>query len=478
MKPQLCIGLALSLLVVACGGEPAIPEGAPRGGESAIPEGAPRRIVLVTLDTQRTDNMSAYGYPIQTTPFFDSLAEQGVLFQRAYSHSATTKPSHASIFTSLYVMQHGVKSNALVLDEAFQTLAEMLSDAGYRTGAFVSVDAPLGGNLDQGFATWDQFQATIEPGLPRQYRPAAETVNAAVAWLATTDPSEKIFLWVHVYDPHRPMQPPQEHLDRVNAMIRQLGVEAYDAMLTDRGIPTKRNSLYNEVIKYDAEVLYADTEISRLFTRMQEAGLGDSAMWIITGDHGQGLGAHNWFGHSRQIYNAQLHVPLLFWFSGRTEGAVVADRIVEHVDLLPTIAEIVGTRPAQILPIQGRSLVPCLQGNRARDPKWFALSERSRYADGHPRHQLLNNYEPGRRYALQNLRFKYLLFTEGEDEFYDLEADPYEMNNLIESPEVAGDRDQMLGVLLEMLRRLPSGRQVEGVSPEDIGRLRALGYIQ
>jgi arylsulfatase A-like enzyme len=261
-------------------------------------ERPPSRVVLVTLDTLRADHMSAYGHPIQTTPFLDSLAQQGLLFRHAFSQSATTKPSHASIFTSLYATQHGVEQDGVVLDRSFQTLAEMLSDHGFRTAAFVSIDAPLGGNLDQGFETWDQFQPPPSQRHLGLYRPARETVDAATKWLETVDPSERFFLWVHVYDPHRPMSPPREHLDRVNRMIDEIGQDEYTATLEERGIPSNPD-IQAEIAEYDAEILYVDTEIERLFSDVQAAGLGEDAMWIITGDHGQGLGAHEWFGHSK-----------------------------------------------------------------------------------------------------------------------------------------------------------------------------------
>ena len=464
MKPRIWICLALWLLVVGC------------TSELDVTVDPPQRIVLVTLDTLRADHMSAYGHPIQTTPFFDSLAEEGVLFRRAYSHSATTKPSHSSIFTSLYVMQHRVESNTLVLDDAYTTLAEMLSDVGFKTAAFVSVDAPLSGNLNQGFAKWDQFRKNKKLEQKGQYRPAGETVDAALEWLETIDPSDKVFLWIHLYDPHRPMKSPQGHLNRVHQMIDEIGVERYDAVLTGRGIPTDQRT-YTQVLEYDAEVLYADTEVERLFNQMREAGMGEDAMWILTGDHGQGLGAHEWFGHSKQIYNAQLHVPLLIWLSD-SRHPIEVNRIVEHVDLLPTVAELVGMTTEQVMPIQGGSLVPYLNGGSPSDPKRFAFAERSRYAKAKPTRRGKGNYEPGSRYALQDKRFKYQLFTEGEDEFYDLDADPYEMNNLIGVEELANDREPMLEALQELIRTLPTGVEAQTVSPEEIERLRALGYIQ
>jgi arylsulfatase A-like enzyme len=154
------------------------------------------------------------------------------------------------------------------------------------------------------------------------------------------------------------------------------------------------------------------------------------------------------------------------------------NEIVEHVDLLPTVAELVGATIEQITPIQGRSLVPYLNGGRLSDPKQYAFAERSRYAEANERQRKRANYESGSRHALQDLRFKYQLFTEGRDEFYDLEADPNELNNLIDAAEHAKDREPMLEELLELIQTLPRGPEAQAVSLEEIERLRALGYIQ
>lgn len=457
--------MAATLALSACG--PPQPE---------IP--APRRIVLVTIDTLRGDHVSAYGYPLAITPFFDRLAADSVRFARTYSHSATTKPSHSSMFTSLYPMQHGVQNNGLVLDGEFQTLAEMLASSGYRTAGFVSTDAPLGGNVNQGFDTWDQFVADPdEQNFRSQYRPAAETVDRAIEWLGSVTADDPFFLWVHVYDPHRPLQPPAEYRQRVEAMLAEYGDEPFRQWMETRGIPLRRDRNYEDALDYAAEILYADAQIGRLYETMQGAGLDDGALWIITADHGQGLGAHDWFGHSKQIYQAQIAVPLLIHYEGLAP-AVVADRIVEHVDLLPTLAELTGLTPSQILPIQGKSLVPLLRGERRMDAKWFAFAERSRYVDASADRQERGNYEPGSRYSLQDLEYKYLLFTDGDDEFYDLRTDPDELVNLIDDPQYADRRQQMLDALLQLIQALPSDRQAQTVTPEEIERLRALGYIQ
>lgn len=448
------------------------------GAPTELPR-EPDRVVLVTIDTLRADHLPGYGHPLATAPFLSGLAEEGVSFHRAYAHSATTKPSHSSMFTSLYPLQHGVQSNGLVLDDEFVTMAEMFQAAGYRTAAFVSTDAPLGGNVNQGFETWDQHQANLDvEGGRKQYRQAKETIDAALAWLEDVGAEEDFFLWIHFYDPHKPIQPPEDAVLRVQQMIEGVGEETYRQELLSRGVPADTERGFEDATLYDAEIVYVDEQLSRLHDAFGLRGLLEDSLWVVTSDHGQGLGAHDWFGHSKQIYNAQLWVPLLFWWEGNTTPLHVRDRIAEHVDLLPTIAEIVGLEDRQIMPIQGRSLVPLLRGERVRDPKWFAFAERSRYADAGPQQQERGNYERGSRYALQDLEFKYILFTAGEDEFYRIAEDPDEKNNLIDDPEHADQREQMLAVLLQMVETMPKGREAQSVSEDEIERLRALGYIQ
>ncbi len=462
--------MALAGLVAAC--------------SASTPEMAvPQRLVLITVDTLRADHMSSFGYPIATTPFLDRLAAEGTLFTRAYAHSATTKPSHASLFTSLYPVQHRVQNNGLVLDEEFETMAELLGAAGYTTAAFVSTDAALGGNVGQGFEVWDQHRVDRQTeGGRKLYRAAGDTVDRALAWVdeAVADGRERFFLWVHVYDPHKPLQPPYEVLEEVEGMIAEYGEQAYRDLLASRGIPAvdEDSVVRNDVAAYDAEIMYADRQLARLFAHFDATGLNDEALWIVTSDHGQGLGAHDWFGHSKQIYNAQLWVPLLFWSADGAVGIRVHQRVVQHVDVLPTVAAIFELTPNQIMPTQGRSLTQYLGGGRPRDAGWFAFAERSYYEDASMRRQQRGNYEPGERYAVQDIEYKYLLYEEGDDEFYDLRSDPYELVNLIAAPELADRRDQMRDVLATLLENMPSERQARTVSPEDIARLRDLGYLQ
>ena len=443
----------------------------------------PRHLVLVTLDTTRADHLSALGYDLETSPWLAELAQEGISFGRAYAQSATTKPSHATLFTSLYPLQHGVQNNALVLEDRFVTMAEVLAAAGFQTAAFVSADAPLGGNLRQGFEVWDEPDGedlTNDKG-GKAYRSAGVTIDRAIEWLQSAHSAhEELFLWVHVYDAHKPLDPPEGPRQRIAELVQRRGEDAHKATLEAQGIPaTSHDGWYKQTLEYDAEILHADSQLRRLFEHMDAAGLTDEALWIVAADHGEGLGSHGRWGHSVHVYNAQLHVPLVFWFGG---GAVAAgsidDAVVELTDVLPTVVEIFQLVAVdQILPMQGRSLVPYLRGSRPRQRRVFAYSERSRYL-GTRQRTAKGNYEAGSRYAFQDLEYKYLLFTEGPDELYDLRTDPAERVDLIDDPAHGDVRDQLKDLLAELVATTETGATPASVSEAEVERLRALGYIQ
>ena len=230
--------------------------------------------------------------------------------------------------------------------------------------------------------------------------------------------------------------------------------------------------MLKQIHRYDAEIMNVDEQIARLFSAYEGLGLGPRTLWIITSDHGQGLANHNWFGHHEQIYNTQLHVPLIFYFSedlGRV--GQVDDYLVEHVDMPATILDALGLDlSGQVEPPQGRSLVPLLLGDEGYEPKEYVLAERRRSLRPAP------DREPGERYALQSLQYKYFWFTEGEDEFYDIRVDPYEMNNLIDEPNEL--KDEMRATLQQVVQGLSSDVVAPIVDEDTLKRLRALGYIQ
>jgi arylsulfatase A-like enzyme len=464
---------ATALVIFACGrsaDEPAEDLAAQSGPRPVPPV---QRVVLVTIDTLRADHLSTYGYPIDTAPFLDSLADESVVFTRAFAHSSTTRPSHASILTALYPLQHRVQNNTDILDESFLTLAELLHGRGFRTAAFVSSISVHGeSNLGQGF---EIFEGPTEHVWKRDkrkapYRRADETTDLAIRWLESQATRGEFFLWVHYFDPHRPHQPPERHLDAVLPRDANEREDHVEFLETQHRLDVSTVKL-DDIFEYDAEIRFVDAELERLYRALDDRGLNDGAMWIITSDHGQGLGNHGWFGHHKNIYNEQIRAPLVVHFPGHPRRDRV-DEIVEHVDIVVTLADLLGADlDAQPAPIQGRSLVPLLRGEATGRHREYAFGERRRSDVVVKRSQ-----EPGERYSLQNREYKYLWFSEGPDEFYRLTDDPYETRDLIDDDSLPS-KDRLRETLLDLVTALRAEGEAEVVSDEVRERLKALGYV-
>jgi arylsulfatase A-like enzyme len=439
-----------------------------------------QRVVLVTLDTLRADHLGPYGYPRATSPFLDELASRGVVFERAYAPMATTAPSHASIFTSLYPLEHGVVSNGRRLGASFPTLAQRLRTAGFRTAGFVSTHAhwrPL--DLDRGFETFD--------ARPREsgevYRTADRTVDAALEWVSGCSDCERLLLFVHLFDAHAPLRPPERHLDVFRSAAPGDRLEHAEFLEASHRVPI---AFYGEdpgrmlfiMDRYDAEVRFVDEQLRRLYEGLASRGLADATLWVVTADHGEGLGNHRWMGHG-QAYEESLRVPLIFHApDGRLASRRVAS-IVEHVDLLPTVLALVEGVEASDDPISGRSLVPLLRGEPPRAPR-AAFGQRGAI----PREdevRRLPQEDPGdldgQQFALTEARWKLLQHTAGPDRLYDLASDPYESRDLLaegEAPQAERLRRALDERLRSLRRTTPLAPEVDSETAEE---LRALGYV-
>ena len=443
------------------------------------------RIIFVTIDTLRADHLGCYGYPRDTSPFLDELAEGGILFRNAVAHMSTTVPSHASMFTSLYPLQHNVLRNRTKLDDSLPTMAEALGTQGYRTAAFVSFWSfgPSASNLSQGFETFDDDETTKSESKTQRYRTADRTIDAAIEWVDQRRPPDRFFLWVHLFDPHTPYL-------RRGAVLRKLKDRGETDSLAeflvgdhhvDLGIyGGDRKRMLETMDLYDSEILFADTQLRRLYERLHEKELDSHTLWIVTADHGEGLGNHRWRGHGKHIYNEQIRIPLLFNFSSGARARSSVEETVEHVDLVPTVLELLGGEAFR--DGEGVSLVPLLSGARnTHHITKYAFTQRRPFdADQRPARIVpqATQYEDGEKYSLQTDEYKYIYRTKGSDEFYDLKKDPYEVNNLIGSNTKA--ERTLRAEILARLRRLQqaSGEVIEFVDEKALEQLRSLGYIE
>jgi choline-sulfatase len=400
--------------------------GCAREAEPTAASGA-ERFVLVTIDTLRADHVGSYGAAGATTPALDALAERGTRFETAIAPTPLTLPSHATLFTALDPPEHGVRGNgSFRLRDDLPTLAERMKAGGFATAAFVSafvLDRRFG--VARGFDHYDDrvgVQA-LEAGVAS--RPADQTVDAALAWLAESP--ERFFLWLHLYDPHAPYEAP----------------EAYQAR--HLGQP------------YDAEIAFADAELGRLLAAL-ESRFPSGTVVLATSDHGESLGEHGEPTHAFTVYDATQRVPLLLAGPGVPAGAVVP-ALVRLADVAPTLLEL-GGLPA-LGATTGRSLLPLVRSEAEAAPRvaWVETLATQLDFGWSP---LLGVRTPSHKYV-----------RAPRPELYALAADPGETRNLAaEQPELARELDGLVEV-----RAAAAAAPRPIVDPEVSEQLRALGYV-
>jgi len=437
-----------------------------------------RRVILVTIDTLRADHLGCYGYLRGTSPFIDRLAKNGWRFRNALSCSSHTAPSHASIFTSLYPVQHKVLLNGQVLQDPLTTMAEYFRDRGFSTAAFSGVGFLEG--LGSGFQHFSS--GTTDPADWKNYRPADKTVSEAIKWTDTEYDGGDLFLWIHLYDPHFPYGAPAVHRRRMSIRTPQEKSLLSYYLRHAHGVSSEYRTYAGNVIdivpEYDAEVLFVDSEIRRLYQHLSNTNMQKNSLWIITSDHGEAFGEHKYYGHGKHIYQEQIHVPLIFHFASEWKRkSVEISSLVSTVDILPTLADLISPpREEEAQYWQGVSLTSVFDGKSQMSFREFSFAERRPKAKG-PTDTA--DWELDPVYTLLNHRFKYIFHGHGKDEFFDLEKDPLERRNLVGNK--LEDEERLRKKLEASYRRfvmvLPE-LQPTSVDKRHLEELKALGYIQ
>jgi len=429
-------------------------------------------VLLVVIDTLRSDYCSCYGFPADTTPNMDALALQGVRFENVYSPMPTTTPAHASLFTARPPLIHGVLKNGHVLPSSASTLAEILKGAGYETAAFVSA-FPVKGRFGfaQGFDVYDDDFTGADSSfrdagmtMPGEKgncdRRAHETTKKALEWLRGREGDRPFFLWVHTYDPHFPYNPPPEYADR---------------FLPAGGGLSQKASVDG---LYCGEVLFADTELGRLVAELDRTVAGEDLLVIVTSDHGEGLLQHDWMGHGLLLYEEAVRVPLVMRWPGVIEPGAVVEEPVELTDVAPTILSLLEIDAQELEPL-GR---PLLAGGSGEEPEPGGRSVGSNRAVFLQRRSYETEMDKGRvvkgdKFALLWKNWKYIEAAEEETrELYDLARDPGELDNVIEKhPQRAEEMARALKSMIDSLAAMASGKE-QVISEEDAERLRTIGY--
>jgi tetratricopeptide (TPR) repeat protein len=372
-------------------------------------------IVLISIDTLRADHLHAYGDRAIATPNIDALARDGVMYRNAWSHCPLTLPSHLSILTGLLPPQHGVRDNAGYHFDgnAHPTLASLLHARGYATGAAVSayvLRASTGANA--GFDDYDDAIGVVDGApLGALQRPGGKTEAIAERWIDAHQ-STPFFYFLHLYEPHTPYQP-----------------------------------------TYDADIAASDAILGTLIAHLKRRGLYDSALIILTSDHGEGLMDHGEAEHGVFLYREDLHVPLILKLPHLAKRGTI-DSLAQLIDIAPTVLDAAGIAP--LAAMHGVSLLTAA-----------TTDTRTSYAESfYPRIHL------GWSELRSVVRGALHVIDAPKPEVYDLRADAAERNNVI-------DRERRAYTELRDVARATSGSfgTPERVDPEEAKKLAALGYV-
>lgn len=305
-------------------------------------------VFLITIDTLRADHVHCYGYNQIQTPALDGLASGGIRFTQAFTPSPITTPSHTSILTGLLPTAHGVTDFGIPLASSHITLAELLKEKGYQTAAFIGAivldSKSFAPGLDRGFDFYDNFPENASPASrwERVERRGMDVVAHAEQWLNDHSRGSH-FVWVHLYDPHDPYEPPAP---------------------------------YSEMYKnhlYDGEIAYADAAVGNFLDYLKRQNWYQNAIVIVVSDHGEGLGEHRENTHGFFLYDSTTHVPLIVKLPAGQDAGKVIEAQVRTTDILSTVLDLLALQSPPKL--DGQSLKPYLDGNHTIDRTSFGETD-------------------------------------------------------------------------------------------------------
>lgn len=395
-------------------------------------------VLLITIDTLRADHIGAYGAKQAVTPTIDSLARDGIMFERAYSQVPLTLASHTSLLTGTYPFYNGVQDfTGEPLRPDVRSVAQALRENGYDTGAIVSsyvLDRSWG--LNRGFDSYyDVFKGSSflenDPGLVE--RKAGASVDEALRWLRQAH-AKPFFLWLHLYDPHSGYDPPEPFRTRFAQA------------------------------PYDGEIAYCDNQLNRVLTYLKQRGLYNRMLIVLASDHGESLGEHGEKEHGFFVYHSTLHVPLIVkpalvagfkphHFSGPVQIMAIAPTILDAVKLHDPIEKQFETSSLLAL------------GSANGSDEVYSESFYSFSSFG---------WSPLR--TINNSTYQYV--EAPKPELYDLRTDPGEANNIVSQQ--AAVASVLKSKLDERVRQHAPKETSSGSSqldPAAIEKLRALGYM-
>lgn len=457
--------------------------GACAGGVS----GEHPNVLLISIDTLRSDHLGCYGYERATAPSIDRLAQEGVLFENHISSSSWTLPAHASMFTGLSDSVHGcLDAQGTALAPAFTTLAEYFGRGGYDTAGFFAgpyLDPAFG--LGQGFDLYQNCTSYQEltRNVPREDWAVGKDVmqashkditnervyGAVRSWFdgrRQTRARAPFFAFVHMWDVHFDFTPPAPYDTMFDPDYEGdiTGENFFFDPRIDASLPERDKE--HLLALYDGEIRWTDTFVGRLLADLEEAGLSDDTVVVVTSDHGTEFFEHGAKAHRTTLFDELIHIPLVIRFPKALPAGRRVSAQTRMIDLVPTLLELCGLPPAE--GAMGKSLVPLARG-QVTDLGEPAISEL------HSMGRDLRSVRSDSAKRIDNL-------VRGSQVWYDLATDPGEHSALRppdpggEGARIAAEFDEAVDRLEQAVEERPAAAVSPDVSPEVERQLEALGY--
>ncbi|MBN1804339.1 MAG: sulfatase [Sedimentisphaerales bacterium] len=392
-----------------------------------------KNVVLLTIDTLRKDALGCYGSGKALTPNIDNISKSSIIFNNHISAGSYTQASFPGILSSSYFLEFGSPKK---LSEKRTLISEAVKTGGFTTAAFHSnpyLSGYFGWNRG-----WDEFYDSMKDDVNElvPYIKGDAINQKAADWLkgyTADDQCKPFFMWLHYMDIHEPYIPPQKYIDKVGG-CGDLKPEQMLDMFKNILLPRNASdSNQVELLKklYHAHICEVDEYVGQLFNMLKDLDLLENTIVILTTDHGDEFGEHGSLSHDGKFYSELINVPLLIYDSSFGQGQKV-DTIVSGVDIAPTVCHLLGTSCPENW--HGQSLLP-LDGYVSKGVFGEAV--------GKLKHRIIETDRPAHFYQQGNLRISH----RSEDnswQLYDLQADPAEKNNIVNShPEAEVMKDKL-----------------------------------
>ncbi|MGC9327554.1 MAG: sulfatase [Candidatus Hinthialibacter sp.] len=364
-------------------------------------------VILLTLDTLRADALGCYGNSKVKTPHLDRLAREGVVFEDAVCQIPATLTSHTAIMTGRNPKTTGVRFRTARVASFEETLAERFRFHGYQTAAFISsyVLSPEFG-LNQGFDKYEMGSIRKEGNKTTSERRAQETIEQAISHLSEIR-EQPFFLWIHLYDPHSPYDPPPPYSTMYDpdydGPVRGTIAEI-TRLNAGRGRGASQRDLQHLRALYDGEVAYMDHQIGRLTAKLEEWGILDKTILAIIADHGENLGEEGRFFHGDDLYQPSIHIPFFIRYPEKIASQTRIRPFVQSIDLFPTLMEL--TDIPMISGVEGKSLMPLLENEADKKPSKPGVEYESRPGYLETEADVLNN--SNKLYGLRTDAYKFI----------------------------------------------------------------------